>query len=107
LLFPETIKRLAEITLALLLFADSLTLSLRRLGKDAALPTCLLLIALPLIIILGGVIAYGLFPAEGLGFALLIGAILAPTDAALGMPIFANRKFPARIRMLPVALSFV
>jgi len=95
----EAIKRLVEITLALLLFADSSTLSLRRLGKDAALPGRLLLIALPLIIFLGGLIAYGLFPAEEIGFALLIGAILAPTDAALGLPIFTNRRVPARIRL--------
>jgi NhaP-type Na+/H+ or K+/H+ antiporter len=95
----ESIKRLVEITLALLLFADSSTLSLRRLGKDAALPARLLMIALPLVIFLGGLVAYGLFPAEGIGFALLIGAILAPTDAALGLPIFTNRRVPARIRL--------
>jgi NhaP-type Na+/H+ or K+/H+ antiporter len=98
-LSSETIKRIVEITLAMLLFADSSTLSLRRLGKDAALPARLLLIALPLIIFLGGIIAFGIFPAEGLGFALLIGAILAPTDAALGLPIFTNRRVPARIRL--------
>jgi NhaP-type Na+/H+ or K+/H+ antiporter len=39
-----------------------------------------------------------LFPQEGLGFALLIGAILAPTDAALGLAIFTNRRVPVRIR---------
>jgi NhaP-type Na+/H+ or K+/H+ antiporter len=95
----ETIKFMVEITLALLLFADSSTLSLRRLGKDAGLPIRLLLIALPLIIGLGGLVAFGMFPGEGLGFALLIGAILAPTDAALGLPIFTNRRVPSRIRM--------
>jgi NhaP-type Na+/H+ or K+/H+ antiporter len=88
-----------EITLALLLFADSSTLSLRRLGKDALLPGRLLVIALPLIIFLGGLVAFVMFPGEGLGFALLIGAILAPTDAALGLPIFNNRRVPARIRL--------
>jgi NhaP-type Na+/H+ or K+/H+ antiporter len=43
-------------------------------------------------------VAYGLFPEEGLGFALLLGAILAPTDAALGLPIFNNPRVPVRIR---------
>ena len=33
------------------------------------LPGRLLLIAMPLIIALGGLVAYGLFPGEGLGFA--------------------------------------
>ncbi len=53
---------------------------------------------MPLIIALGGLVAYGLFPGEGLGFALLLGAILAPTDAALGMSIFNNPRVPVRIR---------
>jgi len=98
-LSSEAIKRLVEITLALILFADSSTLSLRKLGKDAALPGRLLLIALPLIIFLGGLIALVMFRSEGIGFALLIGAILAPTDAALGLPIFTNQRVPARIRL--------
>ncbi len=95
---PETVKILCEITLALLLFADSSTLNLHQLKDDAGLPTRLLAIALPLIIFLGGLLAFALFPQEGLGFALLIGAILAPTDAALGLPIFTNRRVPVRIR---------
>ena len=98
-LTSEAIKRLVELTLALILFADSSTLSLRQLGKDAALPARLLLIELPLVIFFGGLIAFGMFPGEGIGFALLIGAILAPTDAALGLPIFTNWRVPARIRL--------
>lgn len=97
-LTSENIKILVEITLALLLFADSSTLKLNQLKSDAGLPVRLLSLALPLIIILGGLLAYGLFPQEGIGFALLIGAILAPTDAALGLPIFTNIRVPARIR---------
>jgi NhaP-type Na+/H+ or K+/H+ antiporter len=53
---------------------------------------------MPLVIALGGLVAYGLFPGEGLGFALLLAAILAPTDAALGLPIFNNPRVPVRIR---------
>jgi NhaP-type Na+/H+ or K+/H+ antiporter len=51
-----------------------------------------------MIIFLGGLLVFLLFPQEGLGFALLIGAILAPTDAALGLPIFTNKQVPVRIR---------
>ena len=91
-------KILVEITLALLLFADASTLKLSQLQKDAGVPIRLLCLALPLIIFLGGLIAFVLVPAEGIGFALLIGAILAPTDAALGLPIFTNRRVPVRIR---------
>ena len=89
---------LIEMTLALLLFADASTLAFRQVRDDPGLPARLLLIAMPLIVALGGLVAYGLFPAEGLGFALLLAAILAPTDAALGMPIFNNPRVPVRIR---------
>src|SRR5262245_20445470 len=78
-----TVERLTEITLALLLFADASTLVFNRAWQDAVLPGRLLLIGLPLTVLLGGLIAYALFPHENFGFALLLGAILAPTDAAL------------------------
>ncbi len=47
---------------------------------------------------LGGVVAYLMFPMYGVGFALLLASILTPTDAALGLPIFANPSVPVRIR---------
>jgi NhaP-type Na+/H+ or K+/H+ antiporter len=97
-LSSEDVKILVEVTLALLLFADSSTLKLQELKVDGGLPARLILIALPLVILLGGLVAFGLFPQEGFGFAFLIGAILAPTDAALGLPIFTNKRVPVRIR---------
>jgi NhaP-type Na+/H+ or K+/H+ antiporter len=97
-LTSEDAKILVEITLALLLFADSSTLRLHHLQVDAGLPARLIFVALPLVIFLGGLVAFALFPQEGIGFALLIGAILAPTDAALGLPIFTNKRVPVRIR---------
>lgn len=102
-LFPispnaESIRRLAELTLALLLFADASTLHLRQVREDAQMPLRLLTIGLLLTIALGTLIALGLFPSAGVAVAGLIGAILAPTDAALGLPIFNNAKVPVRIR---------
>jgi len=94
----EDVKILIEVTLALLLFADSSTLDLHQLKVDARLPARLIVLALPLVIFLGGLLAFALFPQEGIGFALLMGAILAPTDAALGLPIFTNERVPVRIR---------
>lgn len=91
-------EALIEMTLALLLFADASTLNFRRVSSDAFLPARLLLIAMPLVIVLGGVLAYAFFAREGLGFALLLAAILAPTDAALGLPVFNNPRVPPRIR---------
>jgi len=93
-----TIERFVEVTLVLLLFADASTLSFHQVSEDSLLPVRLLLIGMPLTIVLGGLVALALFPGEKLGFALLLGTILAPTDAALGWPIFTNEKVPLRIR---------
>jgi NhaP-type Na+/H+ or K+/H+ antiporter len=94
----EAVKHLAEITLVLLLFADASRLNFRKVREEASLPGRLLLIGLPLTILFGAGVVYFMFPHHGLGFALLIATILAPTDAALGMPIFNNPKVPMRIR---------
>ena len=94
----EGIKQLTEITLALLLFADASTLSFRQVREDAMLPARLLTVGILLTIALGTITALILFPVEGLAFAALSGAILAPTDAALGLPIFNNPAVPARVR---------
>lgn len=91
-------ERVTEVTLALLLFADASTLNLREARLDAGLPRRLLFVGLPLTVLIGAAAAYVLFPDEKIGFALLIGAILAPTDAALGLPIFNNPSVPSRIR---------
>ena len=94
----EFVRGLTELTLALLLFADASTVNFGKLSHDAGMPARLLGIGLPLTLGLGAVVAFALFPNEGWGFALLMGAILAPTDAALGLPIFVNPKVPIRIR---------
>ncbi|HJS20834.1 MAG TPA: sodium:proton antiporter [Anaerolineales bacterium] len=97
-LTSSSLETLTEVTLALLLFADAVTLDFNKVKADAQLPTRLLVIGLPLTILLGGLAAYTFFPLEGIGFALLLGTILAPTDAALGLPIFNNPRVPVRIR---------
>lgn len=94
----EGMKTLTEVTLAVLLFADASTLDLRQLRHDPSLPVRLLAIGMPLTIILGTVLFLGLLPGEGIAFAALLGTILAPTDAALGLPIFNDPKVPVRIR---------
>lgn len=94
----EGMKTLTEVTLAVLLFADASTLDLRQLRHDPALTARLLGIGMPLTIILGTLLVLGLVPGEGIAFAALLGTILAPTDAALGLPIFNDPKVPVRIR---------
>jgi NhaP-type Na+/H+ or K+/H+ antiporter len=41
-----------------------------------------------------------LFPALGVWLALLVGAALAPTDAALGVSVVTNKTVPSRVRRL-------
>ncbi|HSJ22534.1 MAG TPA: cation:proton antiporter, partial [Nocardioidaceae bacterium] len=45
-------------------------------------------------------LATWLFPDLGLWLALLVAAALAPTDAALGVPVVTNPVVPARVRRL-------
>jgi NhaP-type Na+/H+ or K+/H+ antiporter len=91
-------ETIVEVTLALLLFADASTLSFGVVRRDFVLPTRLLMIGMPLTIALGAVVAWAFAPQAGLATLLLIGTILAPTDAALGLPIFNNPRVPARVR---------
>jgi len=92
------VEFLAEATLGLVLFSDAIRIDLKVLGRQYRLPARLLGIALPLTIGLGTVAALGLFTGLGWPEAALIGAILAPTDAALGQEVVTNRHVPVRIR---------
>ncbi len=95
---PETVKLIAELTLALLLFADASTLRWGKIREDGGLPTRLLLIGFPLTVLAGLGVAMWLVPAAGLAAAALAASVLAPTDAALGLGVFTNQSVPARIR---------
>ncbi|MGH3280175.1 MAG: cation:proton antiporter [Trebonia sp.] len=95
----ELIKGLAEFTLALVLFSDASRVGLHELRADAVLYLRLLGAALPLAIGLGALLALALV-STNIWLALLVGAALAPTDAALGAGMMANPVIPARIRRL-------
>jgi sodium/hydrogen antiporter len=96
----ELIKELAEFTLALVLFSDASRVGLHELRVDAGLYLRLLGVALPLTIGLGTLLAFALDSGAGIWLALLVGAALAPTDAALGAAMMTNPAVPARIRRL-------
>ena len=96
----ELVKALAEITLVLVLFSDASRVGLRDLRTDIGLCVRLLGIGLPLTIALGTLLALGLFGGLSIWLALLVGAALAPTDAALGAGVMVNPAVPARLRRL-------
>lgn len=94
----ETVRTLAEATLALVLFGDASRVRVRSLRRDVALPARLLSIGLPLTILLGVAIATLNLPGTGFWVAALIACIVAPTDAALGAPILVDRRVPEGVR---------
>ncbi len=89
---------LAGSTLALALFTDAARIDVRRLDAEHDLPLRLLCIGMPLTMILGALVAWALFPGLGFWPALVLGVILAPTDAALGQAVVTNQDVPPRIR---------
>ena len=99
-LHSSIIRSLAEVTLALVLFSDASRVNVRALRADAALPARLLGIGLPLTIGAGAGAAPLLFGGSGLWVAAAIGAIVAPTDAALGATIMGDERVPSGVRRL-------
>ncbi len=95
----EAIGLLAEVTLAVILFSDATRLSLPRLRRTLAVPTRLLGIGLPLTVLLGMGLNIIIFPGWPVAQALLLAAILAPTDAALGSAVVSNPDVPVRDRL--------
>jgi len=94
----EAIHVLAELTLVLVLFTDAARIDLTCLRRERSLPTRLLGIGMPLTIVAGAAVAVAVLPGLGWIEALLLAAILAPTDAALGQAVVSNPLVPVRIR---------
>ncbi|MCZ6663203.1 MAG: cation:proton antiporter [Actinobacteria bacterium] len=92
-----TVTLFLEITLALVLFSDASRIDLKALRDDYRWPQRMLLIGLPLAILLGAAAA-ALLLGLPVGLALLLGVILAPTDAALAEPVLVTDELPMRVR---------
>lgn len=94
----ETLKTLAEITLAVVLFTDSAGANLPVLLRIKQLPARLLLIGLPLTIALGFIIGGLIYPHLSWIELALLATMLAPTDAALGQAVINNKAVPSSVR---------
>ncbi|GAA2155657.1 cation:proton antiporter [Nocardioides koreensis] len=97
---PETLRPLVELTLVWVLFSDAARVPVQDLRVDLGRCVRLLAVALPLTVLAGWGVAAWLFPGLDVGLALLVGAALAPTDAALGVPVVTNPVVPAGVRRL-------
>lgn len=94
----ETIRNLAEFTLALVLFTDAASANMLTLKKSSTLPARLLLIGLPLTILLGYGLGELIFDGVSLFAIALLATMLAPTDAALGKAVITNQAIPDKVR---------
>lgn len=94
----ESVKAVAELTLALMLFHDAVRIDLRALRQGYSVPLRLLGIGLPLMIVIGGLAAVVMLPSLGVIGAVLVATMLAPTDAALGDAVVSDTRVPTRIR---------
>ncbi|QDU60884.1 K(+)/H(+) antiporter NhaP2 [Planctomycetes bacterium Pan216] len=94
----DGLKRLAEFTLALVLFTDSATANLSVLRRVKDLPVRLLLVGLPLTILAGFVVGCLFVGQLTLVEIALLATMLAPTDAALGQAVVTNEDVPASVR---------
>ena len=97
---PETLTPLVEITLVWVLFSDAARVPVQEVRHDLGQYVRLLGVGLPLTIAAGWALATWLFPGMGIWLALIVAAALAPTDAALGVPVVTNPVVPSRVRRL-------
>ena len=93
-----TVRVLAEATLALVLFCDASRVDLGQLRREVGVPLRLLGIGLPLTIALGTAAAAVVFGQLEMEEALILGVVLAPTDAALGQAVVTEPRVPLQIR---------
>ena len=94
----EVIHAFVEITLVLVLFSDASGVKRQNLsGSNVTIPLRMLLIGMPLTVVLGTLVAIWVSPNQPWALALLVAAILTPTDAALGQSVVSNPSVPKHI----------
>jgi NhaP-type Na+/H+ or K+/H+ antiporter len=94
----DQMRVLADLTLALVLFIDAANADESVLRKQFKIPSRMLLIGLPGVILLGFGFAVLLFDELSLYEAAILATMLAATDAALGKAVIVNKVVPAQIR---------
>src|SRR4051812_36519117 len=94
----ESLRVLAEATLALVLFSDAARIDPRALRDGYALPARLLGIGLPLTIAAGTGAAIMVLSDLSVAEAAVLAIVLAATDAALGQAVVTDERLPAPIR---------
>jgi NhaP-type Na+/H+ or K+/H+ antiporter len=97
----ETVKRLTEITLALILFTDASQIRAGWFGRaPSRVALRLLLLGLPLCLLLGIGVGAWLFAGVSVTLIALIAASLCATDAALSASVISDRRITLRLRQI-------
>jgi NhaP-type Na+/H+ or K+/H+ antiporter len=94
----ESVRRVAEATLTVVLFSDASRIDLGALRREYVVPLRLLAVGLPLTIVAGTLAAVAVFGQLPWIEAVLVAIVLAPTDAALGQAVVTDPRIPSRIR---------
>ncbi len=94
----EALSIIVETTLVLVLFTDAIRINVSALRKDVSIPIRLLGVGLPLTLVAGTMVAAMIFPGLSWAEALLLAAVLTPTDPALGQSVVSDTRLPARVR---------
>jgi NhaP-type Na+/H+ or K+/H+ antiporter len=94
----SAVHHAAEFTLALILFADAAQVDPRDLWRHSGVPFRLVVLGTPLAIAAGFGVAAALFTDLPWQLAALLGAVLAPTDAALSSSIVGDERLPEDLR---------
>ncbi len=95
----EYVRLIAEAALCSVLFTDGMRASIRDLGTAWHLPGRALLLGLPLTLVITALLARGLIGLPW-SVALLMGAILCPTDPVFAAAIVGKKEVPYRLRSL-------
>src|SRR3954468_17972676 len=88
----QILRLLTEVTLVWVLFSDAARVAPASLRADAGVLARLLGIGLPLTVLLGWLAAATILAGTDVWLALLVGAALAPTDAALGAAVLGDPR---------------
>lgn len=92
------VEIIAELTLVLVLAADSSRMKLRNLWRYHNLPLRMLLIAIPLTFVMGTLVGSFIFDDLTIWVLVILAVTLAPIDPSLAESAVENPKVPSRIR---------
>jgi len=94
----ESIVELVELALILTLFSDGMFVERELLARHWSPVARALVIAMPITMALLGLAAKALFPDLSWAEALLLGAVLSPTDPVVTSAVVTSRIVPASVR---------